>query len=401
MTPNPARIRVCHITTAHRPLDDRIFYKECVSLAKAGYDVHLIACHDHDETVHGVHIHALPNPPNRLARIALWPFKALVKALTLPVGIFHFHDPELIPTGMFLHVVAGKTVIYDVHERVADQILTKEYIWKPLRRLISGTYRVIEILALHGIGIIESDMIEGRYRQPKQSIRNLPIIELVRTEQRTPQDFSGKPVLVYSGGVTETRGAFEMLRIARALRQRNIAFEMRIIGQASPQDLYERMTDYIKQNRLEDAVQFTGKKIPFEESLKQIRQSTLGLSLLHPIPNYRFALPIKVLEYMTYGLPVVTSDLPCSIAYVTSCDAGIVVKLDDFGDMVEKIMTLLADKERMLCYSRKGQNAVFTRLNWETESRLLMRFYERMRGKRREPDPSTPHRPRDQRAIRV
>ena len=31
--------KVCHMTSGHRSDDVRVFYKECVSLAKAGYDV--------------------------------------------------------------------------------------------------------------------------------------------------------------------------------------------------------------------------------------------------------------------------------------------------------------------------------------------------------------------------
>ena len=35
-------IKVCHMTSAHQPGDTRIFQKECVSLAKAGYQVFLV-----------------------------------------------------------------------------------------------------------------------------------------------------------------------------------------------------------------------------------------------------------------------------------------------------------------------------------------------------------------------
>lgn len=35
-------IKVCHMTSAHGMEDDRIFYKECVSLANAGYEVYLV-----------------------------------------------------------------------------------------------------------------------------------------------------------------------------------------------------------------------------------------------------------------------------------------------------------------------------------------------------------------------
>lgn len=35
-------IKVCHMASAHGIEDDRIFHKECVSLAKAGYEVYLV-----------------------------------------------------------------------------------------------------------------------------------------------------------------------------------------------------------------------------------------------------------------------------------------------------------------------------------------------------------------------
>ena len=36
-------IKICHLTSAHSALDDRIFFKECVSLAKVNFDVYIVA----------------------------------------------------------------------------------------------------------------------------------------------------------------------------------------------------------------------------------------------------------------------------------------------------------------------------------------------------------------------
>ena len=49
-------LKVCHFTSAHPPYDGRIFYKECCSLVKMGYDVYLVAPGTKDELRNGVHI---------------------------------------------------------------------------------------------------------------------------------------------------------------------------------------------------------------------------------------------------------------------------------------------------------------------------------------------------------
>jgi dihydropteroate synthase len=48
--------KICILSTVHQALDDRIFHKEAKTLARAGYEVVLIAQHDGDEMVDGVKI---------------------------------------------------------------------------------------------------------------------------------------------------------------------------------------------------------------------------------------------------------------------------------------------------------------------------------------------------------
>ena len=51
-------MKVCHLTSAHSRLDTRIFLKECTSLAKSDFDVHLIVADDKaDEIINGISIH--------------------------------------------------------------------------------------------------------------------------------------------------------------------------------------------------------------------------------------------------------------------------------------------------------------------------------------------------------
>ncbi len=63
--------RVVQLALAYSPFDTRVFHRECRSLARAGYEVTLIALHDHDEMLDGVRIRAIPKSTSRIARMTL------------------------------------------------------------------------------------------------------------------------------------------------------------------------------------------------------------------------------------------------------------------------------------------------------------------------------------------
>ena len=386
----PARVKVCHITTVHWPWDTRIFFRECLCLEQAGYDVHLITCHDHDEDSHGIQIHALPFPPNPWLRMLFWPFLALRKAMRIKANIYHLHDPELVFLAAALRFTTDAKVIFDAHEDIPAQILTKPWIPRPLRWIMANIIRLIYSFALLGTPVIESDMIKGQFRQPKQSIRNFPLLEPGELTPRTREDFTAPFAMVYVGNVSDIRGVWTMLALADGLMKRGIDFVLRIIGPVVPESLLARLQKFLETTNLSDRVYFLG-RLPFPKAMQWVKRSTIGLSLLKPVANHRYALPTKLLEYMAYGLPVIATDMPCTREYITYCDAGILVNPDTPQDLLEQAVQLLSDPDRMLQFSRHGQARVCEELNWKNESRYLLRFYRRILYTDVSPDPCWYH----------
>ncbi|NLH40999.1 MAG: glycosyltransferase, partial [Planctomycetes bacterium] len=96
------RARVCILTSVHIPFDGRVFHREACSLAKAGYDVTLIAKHDKEETVSGVRVVPLPKPRSRLHRMTAVLWRLYRLAVREDADVYHFHDPELMIVGLLL-----------------------------------------------------------------------------------------------------------------------------------------------------------------------------------------------------------------------------------------------------------------------------------------------------------
>jgi hypothetical protein len=131
MSQNPSggrQMKVAHLTSVHSARDVRIFYKQCRSLAKAGYDVTLVAPCDSDYSLDGVSVRAVRRIENRMLRMTACVWSVTREALKVNADVYHFHDPELIPAGLFLKA-RGKKVIYDIHEELASDIShSKPYI---------------------------------------------------------------------------------------------------------------------------------------------------------------------------------------------------------------------------------------------------------------------------------
>lgn len=104
-------IKVCHITTVHKAFDNRIFFKECITLREAGYDVTLLCARAESMVRDGISIVGFPGHTNRIRRIIDTSlFRALYEAKKIKAAVYHLHDPELILMGLLLKL-SGKKVI--------------------------------------------------------------------------------------------------------------------------------------------------------------------------------------------------------------------------------------------------------------------------------------------------
>ena len=314
--------KVCILTTVHPPFDTRIFHKQAKTLVREGYDVTLIAQHDGNTVVEGVRVIGLPRPRNRLSRIFGLTWRAFRLALCQRADIYHFHDPELLLIGVLLKLFTRAKVIYDVHEDVPQQILTKHWIPAWLRRPLSrGVFNVLEkFLArvMDAIVVATEGIAEKFQKMNPIVVHNYPALGMLPNSSPVPRE-GGEKVLVYVGGISKLRGAVEMVRALEYLAYFDNLW-LDLIGKFEPPKFEQELRALPGYER----VRFWGWMEP-ENVYTHLTKADIGLVCLYPEPRYVIAWPVKLFEYMAAGLPVVASNFPLWKEIVEGNECGLTV----------------------------------------------------------------------------
>ena len=205
--------KVCHFTSAHNWNDVRIYMKECYSLSKNGYMVYIVA-EGTSQYINGIKIIGCGDKPEgRKSRFLRFSRKVYHKALELDCDIYHFHDPELLPYGIKLKS-AGKKVIFDSHEDVPAQIMSKYWIPAPLRWGVSKLYKAYESYAVAKFDAVITatpaiaKKFEGRAKKVVV-INNYPRLDDIVFQTKPFEERSA--AVCYAGGLDVIRGGKVMV----------------------------------------------------------------------------------------------------------------------------------------------------------------------------------------------
>lgn len=364
---------VAHLTSVHSLYDVRINLHECQSLAEAGYRVTLIGPPSAvDSLPAGIEYVVVRPSPHRLGRMTLVVARVYRAARTARATVYHIHDPELLPLAPLLRLRGGR-VVYDAHEDLPRQLLSKPWIPQRLRPIVSGLVAAVlpwTAIVTDAVVAATGPVAQTFSKGDVVTLYNYPRLAEFPEGDATP--FRDRPsFVVYVGGVTAVRGIHNMVRAMSLVKDANI--RLRIAGNAEPVTYAETLVATSGSERV-DLLGWVGRS-PVVELL---RNALAGLVVMPPAPQHAAGLPTKMFEYMAAGLPVIVSDFPSWRRIIDESGAGIAVDPERPEAIAEAIDWVAAHRDSAEAMGRRGQAAVREKYNWETESTKLLTLYDRL-----------------------
>lgn len=147
----------------------------------------------------------------------------------------------------------------------------------------------------------------------------------------------GPAKLVYVGTLAQSKGVGDSIEAAKLLRERNVRFEMTIIGAGT---FAEDAAAMINSYELGDQITLAGRQ-PHEVVVNELRSATISLAPSHHI--YPEGLPMTIYEALATRTPLALSDHPMFRLYFSKTPAARMAPERNPTKLADAISSLLTD----------------------------------------------------------
>lgn len=366
-------VKVCHVTSSHDTNDVRIFKKECVSLASHGFDVYLVGPGE-SRIDNGVNVYGTKYMPEaRIGRFLIQPWKVYREARDLKCDIYHLHDPELVPYIPFFKK-RGK-VIFDSHENILGDDYDREWIWKPIQKVVA--------ILLNAFFKCNLKKVDSVISVSPHIVENLKLVnDSVYMVTNYPENNSAieftnadkKYDLCFTGAINDMWNIEKVFDILDDIP--NVTFVL--CGPAS-REYIERLKKHESWKR----VDYRG-VVSHQEAKKIQNISRIGLAIASKYSGTNWGYGTlgntKLFEYMLAGLPAICTDFALWNYIISKHPCGICVNPDNKNEIKKTILDLLESNDRRKSMSKVGKKAAESEYNWETQAQILFEIYNNILG---------------------
>jgi glycosyltransferase involved in cell wall biosynthesis len=394
------------------PFDRRVWL-EATTLTRNGYRVSVICpkmrgFHQGRETLEDIDIYRYTLPIDAQGKVGfvlefLWCFlmTALLSLKVQLVGrgfdVLHVCNPPETywPLAWFWRAF-GKRFIFDHHDLSPEMFAVK--FGRPATQESGGTlFRALlflERMTFKAAQVVittnESHKRIAVERGGKRSeqvfiVRSGPDLSRFKIHDPDPKWRNGKPFLIaYLGEICKQDGVDHLVRAVRILRDELKRTDIHCIFMGGGPH-QKAIADYAVEIGVQELCTFTG-RVSDEDLCRVLSSADIGID---PDPKNAWSdqsTMNKVIEYMFFGLPVLSYDL--HETRVSAGEAGLFVTANDERALAEGIVELIEDPERRRRLGAAGHARVREALAWNFSVPQLLAAYRAALGERKQIAPS-------------
>lgn len=391
----PDPVKICFLADRHDLFDDRIYWKMAVPLIFEGFQVYYLLLGDKNESgvtkegvnyriwkvktfsrYQGINFVLKRLNPNHNYR------KLFKEASKLQADIYHFHDLWINRIGVKLKKLSHRpAVFYDAREPYAEDYLSyAESRYKWLIKFFAGWVDSWEKKKAlnYDLVIANEPLVQQNFARILGQEKSVVLYnygdQFLR--ERKTSELTKEYDLIYTGTITRLRGALQILKAIKIIKREIPSVRCLFIGNYYPDTLKAEMSSFLKENALEEQVLLLD-AVPYLEIGDYYNQSKIGLLVLERVKTYEISMPIKLFEYMTFGLPIIGSNFGHIDSYIKRDKSGITVDPGDTKAIAAAAIRLLKDQKLYGELTDNASKAAHDKYNWENEFQKLLGYYQK------------------------
>lgn len=299
-------------------------------------------------------------------------------ALSGAIDLVHVHNmPNFLVFAAILPRCLGKKIVLDIHDTLIETYATK---FKGVASELIKMALVLEeaiccklASTIICVNDMQRDAIVGRGvpREKTCMLMNLPDPRRFHLGKRCISNADDRDFkIVYFGTISHRLGLDLALRAISVMRATVPNLHFYVYGDG---DGRAECVEMCRELDIEGIVQFSETAVPLDELIQKVRMMDLVV-----VPNRRnvatdLMLPVKMLEGIAMGIPVVVPRLR-TIEHYFSADQVFYFEPENVGSLAGAIVTACQDKNGR---KRKAENAgrFFERYSWDSQRQDLFHLY--------------------------
>jgi len=292
----------------------------------------------------------------------------------------HVHNlPDFLVAAALLPRLAGRKVVLDIHDSIPETFATKFSDASVLWRLLCLEEQWSARLAHRVICVNhpQRDAIVGRgLAQTKTLVSmNVPDPALFRPRPAVPRPLAagGRFELVYHGTMAERLGVDLAIRALARVRQQIPNVCLHLWGRGDDLPAFQQLA---KEIGVDDIIDFQPKGYPLGELPERLAPMHLGLVGNRRTAAGELMLPVKLMEYVALGIPVVVPRLR-TIQHYFGDDKVSYFEPEDVASLADAICRLHADGDaryRQACAAAR----FLDEYGWDRQGEQLVAFYREL-----------------------